>query len=454
MRFMVIISVLLFFCVVFYGCEPGYTEEETLDVYNPYNLPELSEEEALNVLAFCVSDSYEYAADPIDMVLARYEMYKSMGVKSMRVMVGGYEMSLGDGAWRPLLESRVNYLVQTVKSGLKMKLKMETLMAPPNWLANRPGARLQDQNGRESIFTISYWYPDIIKYTESAMERIIITIRDAGLINAVAGVCIDFGPAGEPLYPPAWTQISDGLDGGNGGPEVFWCYGDNAQADFREKMSQKYGTIQAANSVWNTNYDSFNGIDVPKPGILTEDQKEMWRDVLVWYRDTKRDFIEKQIQAFMRVSQKYTNGKIKPIIYIPGTDVRDDWFENAVNGRNDGGNGNVAVMCDSRFLIEMAKKYNCYLQYTGASDEPEIQYLRAYAAGNGAGTIPMFGENAGVFSEAKDPGLLVDIIKRNGLAGIDYTHTRFLFESDRITPSAIYNLFETAMQDLTVYINN
>jgi hypothetical protein len=89
------------------------------------------------------------------------------------------------------------------------------------------------------------------------------------------------GPAGEPLYPPAWTQVQGGLDNG-GGADVMWCYAENAQSDFRTKMTEKYLNINTANNEWGTSYTAFDDVTVPKPG---ETSGQFWSDVLILLND-------------------------------------------------------------------------------------------------------------------------------------------------------------------------
>jgi hypothetical protein len=370
-----------------------------------------------------------------------------MGVRSVRFDVSWGDVEPSKGKINTPA-GKLNTFKLFQKSGLRVKLIAGTIMAPPAWFLNStPGSRLVDEDGRQSINTISYWLPGLTEYTEQAAGKIFTMLKENGALDLVDTVVVDMGPAGEPLYPPAWTQIADGLDV-PAGDEKYWCYDAGAQKDFVLKMREKYRTIEAANAAWGKQYASFDALSVPKPRTVTG---TMWNDVLTWYRDAKRAFVEKQIQAFKRVSEAYSGGRIRLLLYIPGSDVRDEWWDEAV--RTGDGNVNVKIMADSKFMIQMAKKYNCLLQYTGVENEIEVAHLRDYMDKNGYGDIPLYGENAGSYECAKDPLLLARIIKQYRLAGIDYTHTRFLFKEDKKTPSEIMEPFRQAVAEISDYLN-
>lgn len=401
------------------------------------------DKETLQSLGMGVSDSY--TDQPPENIRRRFDLYKSMGIRTIRSGKMGWASLTDDqGNWK---KAASPYYDLMREYGFRLKLIAATIMGPPAWFVERhPDSRLVDENGRFSRNTISYWFPGAAAYTTAAADKVLERMKEAGYLDMVDALVVDFGPAGEPLYPPDWTQIPNGLDVPSG-PEVFWCYDEHARADFPRAMKEKYEDIGSLNAAWGTGYASFDELEVPKPRTVKGTQ---WEDVLIWYRDAKRSFMEQQIIGFKKAIDKHSGGRIAPLLYIPGSDVTDEQWAEAV--RTGDGAGNVRIMCDSRFIMDMGKKYDCILQYTGFENEPETKKLRAYLDAHGMRDIPFIGENAGQYECARDPENLVRIIKENRMIGIDYTHTRHLFKTDTLSKSAIYPKFERAMEELRTYI--
>ncbi len=395
-------------------------------------------------LGLCVSET-NMSNDSVGKKLNRYKMLKSDGVTAARVAVGWPQPA--EDSWQP---SNLTDVGIAVESGLRIKLICSTIMNPPSWIFQKYGneARMVNQDGVHSHNNcLSYWMEGIEKLTGAAVDHIFADLKAEGLLDQVDAVVVDLGAAGEPIYPPAWTQVADGLNGG-GGEDKMWCYSSDAQEDFRKTMKEKYGTIAAADKAWGKNYSSFEAVSVPKPDGSAAGQ--MWEDVLVWYRDTKRGFIEKQIRVYQQTVNKYTRGRVKLILYLPGSDITDAQWDEAV--KTGTAPSNVRIMCDNRFVMDMAKKYGCWLQYTGVNDAGQAAYIRKYMDDTGIANTPIFGENAGNYGAAKDPVALASTIIRNGYFGIDYTHTIHLFESDRSTKSDIYPKFVAALKTLRPYL--
>ena len=260
------------------------------------------------------------------------------------------------------------------------------------------------------------------------------------LEDVIGGIIAGLGPAGEPLYPPAWTQ-------GSGSEEVMWCYADNAQADFRAEMEKKYGDIDSANTAWGKDYGSFSEITVPKEG---EVKGQMWRDVLEWYRDSKREFMAMQVRTFRAVMEEYEISHIPLILYLPGADYTEAQWESCVaSGSTIPG---IQFMCDNEFTVQLADEMGCILQYTGITGTAGLKLLRDYMFENGYADIPVMGENAGGSEPAAQAALLYDIITQYKLWGIDYTHSHWLYRSDGVTPSAMHTPFAQIVPKLASYL--
>ena len=411
--------------------------------------PKCTVDDTIRNLGLCVTayNGADYGMSQSDM-RARISTYKDCGFKSMRLETywGSIEYSPGFSE-TPYQDT----LFQEVKnSGMRIKMILGTIMGVPGWYLNgsRPDYYMMDENGRRAVSTPSYFAPGLRAQMTQGLDQMMQYLKNARLLDSIDAIVVDCGPAGEPIYPPAWTQ-EGGLDGPSGG-EVFWGYDVYSQQNFRETMRSKYGTIQAANRAWGATYSSFDQVSAPKQN--RNGGTQLWKDWLNWYRDSKREFIVDQVEMYRAAVNRYTGGRIKLILYIPGTDVRDDWFQAALDaGYSD--NGNVRIMCDSRFLIDTAKKYGLYLQYTGFENEAETRYLRSYMDASGAGSIPLFGENAGGYNAVQNAAAMQRIVQENGLAGIDVTHSRWLFQSETsLNKSPYYNNMKATMSALKEYL--
>jgi beta-galactosidase GanA len=377
---------------------------------------------AKNGYRCCMTDIQRYYDESPERIEKRFEIYKSIGVDMLRFEILSWEnIEPQEGQWRNAPE-KSNYLNLVKKYDFKIKLIAGTIMNPPAWyLAKNPDARMTNENGLVCHNTLNYWDMGIRPKLEEVIDKLFECYKEMHLLDQVELVVVDLGQAGEPLYPPAWTLVPDYPDYKGG--ETFWMYNRLAQQDFRDTMKEKYVSVEVANAVWGTGFKNWEDVKILKPG---ERPGAYWNDVLTRYRDRKRDFIIWQIDNFNRASKKYSNGRIKPLVYLAGSDYTDQMWADAVKtGRGD---WQIKLMCDLRWLANTAVKKGCVLQYTGVENRPQVEYLVKYMKDNGI-KYEMWGENAGEFSCAKDPLTLADIIISNGLYGLDFTHSHFMFKT-------------------------
>ncbi len=398
-------------------------------------------EDIMQVLALSVTEGG--LPTDRDAVFTRFAHYREIGVTCVRIDTAWD--SPREGVWT-MREPTQTYLAAAREYGLKLKLILPTVMAPPAWLSAQDGTCLEDQNGRLSVNTVSYWYDGITAYSASAICTQLAAIVDGGWSDVVCAVVVDMGPAGEPLYPPAWTQVADGLDNG-GGEEVMWCYAANAQADFREKMAQKYGDIAAANAAWGTNFAEFSAVAVPRPG---EAAGTFWGDTLSWYYAAKRAFMAAQIDVFQAALTEFGLADRPLILYLPGADFAESLWETSI--ANGTAPTQIKLGCDNRFAAELAAREGCFLQYTGINDAHSLRLLREYMYASGLGEVPVFGENAGDANSASSPKALAETVMAQKLTGIDYTHARWLYEADGVTKNARFAEFAAAIPVLRAYL--
>jgi hypothetical protein len=383
----------------------------------------------------CVTDPQSWYADSEEHIRQRFDIYRTNGVDMVRAEIAWALAEPAEGQWRSYEICR--YLKIAREYGFHIKLIMGTMMAPPAWyLQKHPDAMLTDQNGGHSLNTLSYWYPDLHQVIDEKTTKLFEILNTADVWDVVDYVIPTFGPAGEPIYPHPWTL-------GPAFPVVtYWGYDANAQKSFRSTMEQKYQSLEKANAAWGTDFKTWNEVVVLPPGTKPG---AYWNDMLVWYRDAKRQYVTWQIEN----TKKYAGSHKRVLVYVPGTAFSDqDWAEAVRTGE---GNEHVKLMMDSRFVIDTAVKQGCALQYTGVSDGPEVDRLRAYMDGRGYRDIEMWGENAGLYDCAKDPEMLANIIIRNRLHGLDFTKGDFVFEKDALTPNELMPKLKQAFQMITAY---
>ena len=392
---------------------------------------DMKKQQLLEALALCITEG----SVPLDRtsVNSRFADYKALGLRAVRLDL--YWTNQGGKA---VLQDQSKYQFEAAK---KNGLLIKAIINPGGTTNPDPDSKLMDADGRAAINAISPWYADVESYTEQHIRTYLGGLVQSGYKDIIGGIVAGLGPAGEPLYPPAWTQ---------GAPltnEVMWCYADNAQADFRAEMEQKYSSIAKANAAWGKNYADFDDVQVPKEG---EVKGQMWRDVLEWYRDSKREFMRMQVETFRRVMKELGMDDVPLILYLPGADFTKTQWEScvsigaAING--------IKFMCDNEFTVQLADEFDCILQYTGITGVEGLRHLRNYMFENGYAHIPVMGENAGGSKPDAQAKLLYDVITEYKLWGIDYTHSHWLFETDGKTHSDMYAPFESIVPKLADYL--
>jgi hypothetical protein len=400
------------------------------------------------MLGLAVLEAHYFNDPTTSTITARLDAYVDIGIESVRIDPFWYRHSWGN--WQ--ITERTKFIIEAAQErGLPIKLIVQTIKDPPAWLMTNPNARFRDNNGRLSNdVLISYWYNGIREFSEMALRAQLDELRKHGLLDAIGAIHVDLGMFGEPIYPNQESQLPQHLSGdGIYRQQVMWCYGDNAIADFRVKMQAKYGTIAAANHAWGTNYASFTVLTVPKPG---EVRGQMWEDVLNWYYQVKRDFQDWQVGMFKRVIAEYYEDMPLIIMAIGGSPSRRDWDNSVRNGTF---TSDMALAVDA-FVVDLADKYGCLLQYTGVPNASRLASLLTYMHETGRTHIPIYGESAGTGINIVDPAILIGTVGQFGLAGFDFAlfNPNSLFEPDLRTPGRHFRTLETNIARLRRYMAN
>lgn len=348
---------------------------------------------------------------------------------------GGFEHSEGQWQAPPFL---TRYLNQAIANRFRLRLPVATLSAPPRWfLDGNPDARIRNAAGEFSTSDLSFWYPGLEGLLAEKTDRLFDVLARSRIMAATDFIFVDLGPAGEPIYPAPWTMHEKETHGP-------WFYDEHAAKAFAGAMRGKYSALAVANRAWGTDFPAWDAVRLPRLG---EHPGALWQDALVWYRDSKRHFIRWQVANYRRALNKYA-GAAAPtrlVIMVPGSHVRaDDWLEAAHSGNPD---RRLTIMTDSEFLLELAKETNCWLQYTGVENEEEVHYLRSYMQAHGINQ-PMWGENAGTPADASNPHHLAEVVRGNGLYGLEYVNSQYFFEADGTTPTPTFAAAQKAFGQL------
>lgn len=375
-----------------------------------------------------MTDPQSYYYDSEAKIRERFDLYKSVGVDMLRVEFDWRSQEQTEGKWDSTRIAR--YLKLAKEYGFRIKLIVGVIMAPPRWyLDKHTDSRIIDQNGGHSTNTMSYWYPGLHKLIDEKTKHMLGILDGIGIWDSVDYLIPSFGPAGEPVYPHPWTL----------GPDfpvvTYWGYDPNGQISFRAEMRAKYRSVTKANAVWGTDFKSWDEVKVLQPKTKPG---PYWNDMLTWYRDSKRRFVEWQIDSML----KYAHGGKKVLVYVPGTGYTEQDWQEAV--RTADGNDWIKLMADSKFLVDTAARKGCWLQYTGVDNAQEAANLRRYIDERKYPNVEIWGENAGYFVCAKDPIGLARTITRNDYYGLDLTHAHFVFQQDGVTPNEVFPDLKTA----------
>jgi hypothetical protein len=135
----------------------------------------------------------------------RFDLYKSMGIGTLRIGVTWRDMETSPGAWQ-VSPGVLNFLTVAQHNGFRLNGAIGAMLGPPLWFFRaHSDAQMVNEDGLKSFNVLSYWYPGLHDLLEEKDDQVFTFLSREGLLPAVDYVVIPFGPAGEPLYPPAWT---------------------------------------------------------------------------------------------------------------------------------------------------------------------------------------------------------------------------------------------------------
>ncbi|MBQ0101961.1 MAG: family 14 glycosylhydrolase [Firmicutes bacterium] len=386
-------------------------------------------------LALCITEAMTLTGTAAD-IRARYKDYAEMGFTAVRID-GGFSMKTAEKC--TLTDYFVTQLREAERVGLTVKLIIPTVMTVPTYVKDDPGMYFYDEQGRQGVNSVSYFWDGLLSYTENALRQELKALKRSGYMSVVGGLVVDFGAAGEPIYPAQWTQ-------GRSENDCLWWFGEAAERSFRDAMEKKYGDYAALSSARGKKISSFDAVRPPKRG---EGKGQWFADAIEWYYQVKRDFIEAQIGVYKKVTAEY-GLSVPLVLYMPGTEATEADKKQAAETADPG--SGVCLAADNGFMVDMAVKYGCVLQYTGANDIARLSGIVGYMEKKGCADIPVYAENAGDPGSAKMFLGSEEELFSLGLAGLDFTNASHIYVGDE--KDAFRSELEKSMKKWTEYVGS
>ena len=351
-------------------------------------------------------------ADDPKAIADRFALYRSLGFNALRYALIWSMFEQEPDTWR-LSDDQRRYFDLALEHGFGLKLEIGAWSSVPDWfLDQHPLARMVDADGRFKRQYLSPWYQGARELLVEKQSRVIESIAGLGLSDSVVGAIVDLGPAGEPLYPPAWTVPGETQDS-------FWFYGPTAVEAFRTAMRAKFGDdLARANGRWATHLRAWSDLAPQMAGGPV-----FWHDVLIWYRDTKRDMVTALVTDFKRTALR-TGFKAPLIALLPGSHQPSTLLDDDPDLA--GASGAVRVMTDWPFLFDLCLGQKIDMQYTAAEQASEVASIGACLNRRGAGDV-LWLENAGGPPSLR-PEDLVSAARRAPHKGYDYIGAGSLFD--------------------------
>jgi hypothetical protein len=388
-------------------------------------------ESAKSMTRICMTEYDGYYKGPAENFAKRFACYKELGVDTIRIDANGLDC---DG------------LVAALKSSsFRIKLILYCMGYNTNYALKYPTDQMIDENGVSSR-SLGPWNREFKETTIGVARSILEKVLALGLAGRLDEVVVDLGPAGEPIYPANWTL-------GREGEEAFWFYSPLARADFCAAMKQKYKKIGIANRAWGLAsekaFANWESVAIPKPKTDWA-MGEFWNDVLTWYRDSKRRMTGDRIEQTQSLVKELLPSGVKCVVYLPGSNISDEAWKQAVAEAS--GSASVRLMVDNDWLMETASRMKCVLQYTSVEENRVVHEIvyKLHSVGNES-YRSMWGENVGAERVGRNPAWLADVILDNGIRGVDFTWSKWMFNEDGVTPNSTFSEFARCSQMIRTF---
>lgn len=171
---------------------------------------------------------------------------------------------------------------------------------PPQWyLESEDFVPYENLATGETIPQVSLWSPDL----ERLFDRFYGALADqmGGEISFIRlAMPSEYGEIGYCAGYTNWLVSQP-----HAGPG-FWCGDRFARADFRRDAMERYGSIEAVNKAWGTDFGTEEAIVLPDPAhwadlIRSVEGRTRWLDFLDWYNGS----MERGLETLVRVVRRH-----------------------------------------------------------------------------------------------------------------------------------------------------
>ena len=254
-------------------------------------------------------------ANPVEL-----RRFKNMGVTSVEQYVTWESCENGgEGEWD---FSHWDREVEKIKAaGLKWLpfIIAGPAYSLPDWYrASRDfeGLVCLEHNIESKIQT--FWDKNFYNYIDRFLKAFAEHYSDHSIFEGLLfGITGDFGEAIVSVWHGNWPTNIPGLYHAHSG---YWCGDRFAQASFRDYAKEKYGTVEALNASWGTDFRTFGAAQMPPINTGGEnnfrideatgcgtffpeaiEDKRRWIDFIDWYRASMTEYAG----FWMETARKY-----------------------------------------------------------------------------------------------------------------------------------------------------
>ncbi len=163
----------------------------------------------------------------------------------------------------------------------------------------------------------TFWDKKFYDYIDRFLAAFAEHYQDHSIFEGLLfGISGDFGEAIVSVWHGNWPTTIPGLYHAHAG---YWCSDRFARADFKAFAEKKYGTLEALNASWGTDFPAFGAVDFPPiesgpdnfrideetaPGRFVPEtvaDRRRWIDFIDWYRASMSEYVS----FWMKCARKY-----------------------------------------------------------------------------------------------------------------------------------------------------
>ncbi len=144
----------------------------------------------------------------------------------------------------------------------------------------------------ETLQQLSLWAPFTLKLYDEFYRRLSSDFGEEVDFIRLA-MPSEYGEIGYATGMTKWLVPQEHVHGG------YWCGDEYAVADFREKMRARFGTLDALNTRWGTEFADWDAVVAPTPPdeaakrareTGSPQDRRRWLDFVDWYQDAWGEF--------------------------------------------------------------------------------------------------------------------------------------------------------------------